>query len=211
MPNKLFSTENVFQSTSDWHTLKRRIAWFLRFKYFLAGDNGNSGKVTFYLNSTPQKLQFSRTFRNNIFGDILSALCDKKSIKNKQLRKLDPFIDERGLLRVGEKVQLSHLNFEAKHPIILPRKDDNASKLVVSTHKIIGPMARETVVSKLKEKYWISGVNGIIKKMHYNCVTCRKMNANPSLQKCPCCVLTEYVEMCPPSTRLDWTISGRSK
>ena len=43
-------------------------------------------------------------------------------------------------------------------------------------------MAQDTVVTKLKEKYWIIGINGI-KKMQYNCVTCRKMNANPSQHK----------------------------
>ena len=44
-----------------------------------------------------------------------------KISRQSSLLKLDPFIDEEGLIRVGGRLKNSTLPFEVKHPIVLPR------------------------------------------------------------------------------------------
>jgi len=61
-----------------------------------------------------------KAFRNEIV-----SLSDKehnaKISRQSSLLKLDPFIDEQGLIRVGRRLENSTLPFEVKHPIVLTR------------------------------------------------------------------------------------------
>ena len=59
------------------------------------------------------------------FEDEITRLSRKegnrKLVKNSPLLKLDPFLDDTGLLRVSGRLEKSSLPFEVKHPIIFPR------------------------------------------------------------------------------------------
>ncbi|GFU42718.1 hypothetical protein TNCV_3139181 [Trichonephila clavipes] len=46
------------------------------------------------------------------------------------LRSLHPFIDEHGLVRVGGRLQNSQLQFNSKHPIILPSQHSISELLI---------------------------------------------------------------------------------
>lgn len=43
--------------------------------------------------------------------------------KSSQLWRLSPFMDSDGILRVGGSLHLSSLPYDAKHPVILPKKN----------------------------------------------------------------------------------------
>ena len=56
---------------------------------------------------------------------------DRKTlIKRSSVYKLDPFIDERGLLRVGGSLRKSNLHFTGVHPILL-NKGSCITRLIV--------------------------------------------------------------------------------
>lgn len=56
------------------------------------------------------------------FNAELKCLEDKLSVpKNSQLLRLDPFIDEEGILRVGGRIHMAALPENEKHPVILPQ------------------------------------------------------------------------------------------
>ena len=56
------------------------------------------------------------------FPDELQALRQGQSVsKSSPLFKLTPYIAEDGLLRMEERLQLSHLSFDEKHPILFPK------------------------------------------------------------------------------------------
>ena len=42
--------------------------------------------------------------------------------KKSDLYRLDPFLDEHGILRVGGRIREASLAYEVKHPVILPRR-----------------------------------------------------------------------------------------
>ncbi len=50
--------------------------------------------------------------------------------KSSTLVRLDPFIDENGLIRVGGRIRSASMDDRAKHPIVLPNKE-YLSELVV--------------------------------------------------------------------------------
>ena len=59
-----------------------------------------------------------------------SSELQQLSRKRGRLGQLDHFIGEDGLLRVGGRMLQSHLEFDVKHPIILPKKSTAVEHLV---------------------------------------------------------------------------------
>ena len=62
-----------------------------------------------------------------IQAEHFSSELQKLSVKKGRLRQLDPFIGEDGLFRVGGRVEQSHLEFDIKHPVILPKHSSETS------------------------------------------------------------------------------------
>ena len=45
----------------------------------------------------------------------------KKSLKKSTLYQLDPYVDDAGILRAGGRLRETNLNFNEKHPVLLPK------------------------------------------------------------------------------------------
>src|SRR5215469_147784 len=104
----------------------------------------------------------------------------KKGLNQKDiLCKLNPFIDENNLLRVGARIRNLNVPYEIKHPIILPGKHHVIEAMVLNAHGKLGHLGRHTVVTALRQRYHIIGINKRVKRMLNNC---KKMNAKPSTQ-----------------------------
>ena len=102
--------------------------------------------------------------------------------KSSRFRELSPFIDDKGLIRVGGRMQHAGLAYEGKHPCIIPHNHRVSNLIVVDFHRI-GHFGTEWTLSLIRRRYWITRVRGVIKKITNDCVTCRKLFASPPLQK----------------------------
>ena len=79
-------------------------------------------------------------------------------------------------------------------------------------------MGRETLVASLRGRYWIVGINRVIRKLLKDCVTCRKQNARPIHPKMANLPTDRVTSDNPPftSTGLDYfgpfeVINGRKR
>ena len=70
--------------------------------------------------------------------------------------EMSPFGYSDGILRVGGRLEMSNLPYDAKHPIILP-KQHHISKLVIA-HIHNHNFGVNFTLAELRQKYWI--VNG---------------------------------------------------
>ena len=68
-------------------------------------------------------------------------------------------MDSDGILRVGGRLELSNLPYDAKHPVILPKKH-HISKFVIAHIHNLGRhnLGVNFTLAELRQKYWI--VNG---------------------------------------------------
>jgi len=176
-------TEKLLHSSSCWYKLKRRVAWFRRFIATLMRNTENMGRITLKEIDNAE-IAILRFVQKSAFCKEIKALTEKKLLhRNSELRKLDPFIDDNEVMRVGGRLQNSVLPEYTKHQIILPNKDSNVAKLMRYEHRSLGHMGRSTTIASLRRKYWILGVNAAVKRLQYNCVVCRRINANAHVQK----------------------------
>jgi len=101
----------------------------------------------------------------------------------RKLDKLDSFTDGKGLLRAGGRLKRSSLQFEVKHPIILP-KSYTASLLVKHHHEMVAHQGRGITTGKLRDSgLWIIGCSKMVSSHIHRCVTCRKLRGTKQDQK----------------------------
>ena len=75
-----------------------------------------------YLKQVIIRLRQQQEFREEVETIMHSGNGDRKTVmKRSRVYKLDPFIDERGLLRVGGRLRKSNLHFTDFHPILLSK------------------------------------------------------------------------------------------
>ena len=63
--------------------------------------------------------------------------------KTSSLYRLDPFIDEDGVLRVGGRIRNASISYDVKHPVILPSKGHVTMLLVKHHHERIRHQGEE--------------------------------------------------------------------
>ena len=121
------------------------------------------------------QVSLCKSVQRDHFKDEINKLQKgSKLFKTNVLRKLDPFLDENGVLRVGGRLQrCNDMNFESKCPIILPKASKLTELLVRCTH-LHGHIGKNIVITKLREKYWIFGLKQLTKRILGQCVHCRK-------------------------------------
>ncbi len=84
--------------------------------------------------------------------------------KGSPLYKLNPIMVD-GLVRVGGRLERAEMQFDAKHPIILPRNSPISSLILEETHRSVGHCGRSSMLAKLQQRYWIIGANQCIRKL----------------------------------------------
>ncbi|XP_065224341.1 uncharacterized protein LOC135848369 [Planococcus citri] len=117
--------------------------------------------------------------QNMFLGKDLARLANGQNLKkDSSLRSLDPFIDDKGILRVGGRLKNAQLPFDKRHPIILSAKCNLVNLLVDYVHEKYFHCSRVVVYSYIQNQYWIvGGVNNAIKKVIRECVLCRRLPA----------------------------------
>ena len=104
--------------------------------------------------------------------------------KSSCLYRLDPFLDENGVIRVGGRVRRANLPFATKHPVILPRKSHITDLLIRFWHAKVNHMGRGITQNELRQRgYWVVGGSSAVSNCISKCVTCRKMRGPLQIQK----------------------------
>ena len=109
----------------------------------------------------------------------------KITLKNtSSLFRLDPFVDDEGILRVGGRLTRASVSFDLKHPVILPRKGHVTALIIRHYHLQNKHQGRGMTLNELRSNgYWITGGSSAVARYIADCVTCRKLRASAQEQK----------------------------
>ena len=116
--------------------------------------------------------------------ELLNSADYVKLPKSSALSKLDPFLDSEGVIRVGGRMKHSSLQFEEKHPMILP-KGSHVTKLIIQHfHQKVAHQGRGTTANAIRAHgFWILGLSRVVSSHIHYCVTCRKERSRFQNQK----------------------------
>ena len=105
--------------------------------------------------------------------------------KRSRLYKLDPFIDDNGVVRVGGRLTYaSSLHYDIKHPIILPAKSHVTQLVIKHCHEKVEHQGRGMTVNEIRSRvYWVISISSAVSSHIYKCVQCRKLRVQTQGQK----------------------------
>ena len=95
-------------------------------------------------------------------------------MKNGEFKTLSPFVDDKGIIRVGGRIDKAIMSYEEKHPVLLPSKY-RISLLITNHMHNQGHPGIATTTAKTRRKYWILKASKLSKAVKFTCVTCREM------------------------------------
>lgn len=82
---------------------------------------------------------------------------NNKISKNNKLLALNPFLDKTEILRACSRFNKSLLNFNRKHPIILPASNKFVELMGRRLHLKYFHAGYDFIINCIRQKYWIVG------------------------------------------------------
>ena len=158
---------------SDWHRAKKAIAVCLKFKDLLKKRRSDEENRKPAYKSPPvdemhqAELAIIKPLKQAAFGEEIKILhslhlygdvTDRTLAKTRNMSmkktsslfRLDPFLDENGVLRVGGRIKHAMVSFDVKHPIILPSKNHVTELIVRHHHERINHQGRGMTLNDLR-------------------------------------------------------------
>ncbi|XP_055388196.1 uncharacterized protein LOC129616592 [Condylostylus longicornis] len=112
------------------------------------------------------------------FLQEVTQLRKKKLIHtNSRLTRLNPFLDQNGILRMGSRLRHADLNYNEKFPIILPDRSHFVRLLLEKIHRETLHGGAQLMLNVINRKFWIIGARDQIRQQIHKCVTCYRQRA----------------------------------
>ncbi|XP_076297796.1 uncharacterized protein LOC143217409 [Lasioglossum baleicum] len=121
--------------------------------------------------------------QTSYFSTEIQFLSQAKSLSSKSpLIRLNPFLDDFGLLRVGGRLRHSLLHPDEMHPISLPRESHLSQLVVRNTHAKTLHGGTQLTLSYVRQRFWIVRGRQLVKSVILKCVRCWRQRAAPAMQ-----------------------------
>ena len=140
-------------------------------------------------------------------GEIATLQNGLALKKSTPLISLRPFLDEKGILRVGGRIGQSILPYDAKHPVILNPKSALTKLIVKQKHAECRHAGTNYVLAILRQDYWIVKGRELVKKVRSECEDCKRAWVKPMTQVM-CELPSMRVVPCAPFEKISLDIFG---
>lgn len=185
--------EPLLSRYSSWDSLRKAIAWLVRFKKYLVGllnkdpDSIPKGPLTVREVIAAESV-IIKAVQHDAFPAELAAVGQEATENRKKcvprsspIRNLNPFVAE-GILRVGGRLENAPVSFQTKHPVILPSKHHVTNLIIQNCHRQQGHCGPSQVLAFIRERFWIVRGLSAVRRVLASCMNCRKQNARPGEQ-----------------------------
>ena len=208
---------------SSWFRAKRAVAVCLRLKRRLKErKKAVEGSPARYQQVNVEEIgqaemEIIRCLQHEHFKEEIKTLlslqtsgefCDRKRAKQRNLNvkkcsslyRLDPYLDEDGILRVGGRLRRASVSTSVKHPVILPRRSHVTDLVLRFCHEKTKHQGSGMTHNEVRQRgFWIIGGTSVVSYLISRCVVCRKLRA-PLQQQKLADLPEDRVEPAPPFT-----------
>lgn len=158
---------------SSWDRLQRILAYVLRFAHNCR-RRPPQGRQIGPLSAAEllaSRLKIIQLVQQRHFTEDIAAL-QRQAPPSQRLRRLSPFLDTNGLLRVGGRLTHSPLSQQSKHPLILPKDHCVVDLIIDSCHQQLLHAGPQLTQATLAQEYWILSARSKIRSRIFKCLTC---------------------------------------
>jgi hypothetical protein len=114
-----------------------------------------------------------RSVQYEVFADKIELITKRKAPpKGSPLTKLNPIIDESGILHVGGRLSRADLSDKERHPVILPGSHHITALLVKLCHQQTKHQDRHFTCGRIHTAgYWTIGEKHLVNRVIHECVS----------------------------------------
>ncbi|KAJ8980327.1 hypothetical protein NQ317_008035 [Molorchus minor] len=173
-------TDSISDLLNKWSSLskiKRILSYCLRFIASCRKQRADSDYIT-SVEMHNAVITLAKVTQKEFFSqEILNLKRSRPLIK--PLRRLNPFLDDSGVIRVGGRLRHSSLDYPTKHPILLPRQSRLTELLVEEVHRDNFHPGLQTTHFLLLQNFWILSPKRAIRTVLSKCLRCFRVNPSP--------------------------------
>lgn len=176
--------DNLVNLSNRYLTIIRISSFLFRFVYNCRNpQNKRQGPLTSHELMGAENFLL-RQYQSGEFSKEMAALMSGGSVSKKsKILNLSPFLDEKGVIRVGGRLENSQLSYSSKHPILLPSKGKFTEIIVSYYHEKYFHLGPQNLLFQVRQKYWPIHGRNLCKKIVHNCIICFKANPKVCSQK----------------------------
>ena len=104
-------------------------------------------------------------------------------MEDKHISKLNPFADDKQVVRVGGRIRNAPLSFDIRHPCLLPRKSHISLLIARDRHRHALHRGHLSTAAETRKMYWIVGDTNLCKRVVRDCKVCTRHRGKPLQQK----------------------------
>ncbi|XP_025266779.1 uncharacterized protein LOC112638780 [Camponotus floridanus] len=166
---------------SSLHRLLRVTAWCLRWRRTGTRRSRTTADAALSLTSCEIEdalLHWIRITQTLHFLGEITALSKGRALPARSpLTKLSPFLDDSGVMRVGERLKNAILSHDERHPSIIPPESRLTHLMVDSCHRRTLHGGVQLILGLLRQRVWIPRGRAVVKRAIHRCVTCTRWRA----------------------------------
>ena len=181
--------EYLEERISNWSKFKRIIALLLCYKrkllQHIRSKKGWKGANTINCNDRLFNLEELKRAEKEViksvqqrhFKEEIMALHNGNSLKSSsKIVKLDPFLDQDGILKVGGRIGKCDILDEVWHPILLPKSCKTADLIIQWCHNKVAHAGRSVTINQIRSSgFWIISCSSLVRSMMGKCVRCKQL------------------------------------
>ena len=179
------SVNDIFFRWSSYTRLLHVVAYCLRFISNIRAKSrtqppSNPGPVLRALSVdhlTKANVILVRLAQKDAFAPEINELLKGNSIlKGSHIRRMSPFLDEQEVLRVGGRLKLAQLPYQATHPALLPGFHPLSRLIAEHYHRRMLHAGGRLLLSAIREQFWPLHGRRLARSTLRNCFRCTRLD-----------------------------------
>ncbi|XP_067055870.1 uncharacterized protein [Acropora muricata] len=168
---------------SDWFKFLSVIAYVVRFVQNCLRVPRLHGFLTVDELSDAEVMVLHQVQLESYREEVLRAHKGEVLPSSSKILPISPVLASDGLLRGNSHLRLAdNIAWEARHPVILPRKHRVTRLIVDRLHKDSNHAGTNQVLASLSARFWLPGAREEIPECERACMVCRRLKVQPASQ-----------------------------
>ena len=102
----------------------------------------------------------------HFLADVKALRGVKEVTKSSRMKKLSPFLDGKGVMRVRGRLRKAQVSDTAKHPVILPTKEVIVTRIIEWCHMEVEHFGRTTTLGEIRSRgFWILSAHDQVRRV----------------------------------------------
>lgn len=119
-----------------------------------------------------------KLYQGEEFKDEIINLKENKYVnKESPIKSLNPYLDDKNILKVGGRLRHAAIDESRKHPMILSTKNNLVKLIIADAHKRTLHGGVQLMLTYIRARYWIIRVKTLVTSYIHKCLICARQRA----------------------------------